>query len=155
MGSLVIGVPLIYQGPLFQSELKGVKHLLSREKTIFKAFYEVWTESWPERDKDAVNELDGVLNVVRFDKRKELLLAIRLLSYGPACFFLTGYLSPWNDPSKVKDVLNRWQVSQSVVERKLYFGFSSFFAAAYYNGSDTWKLTGYPGPPEVEKGSAL
>lgn len=114
-----------------------------------------WCDSWPKREVNLEEELLGVLKVIRFDKRAELLTAVKLLSFGPACYFLTGSFNPWKTKEGVSQVLKRWQNSSAEAERKLYMAFSGIFGAVFYNSSDMWSVVGYPGPPEVEKGSAL
>lgn len=154
-GAFLVGVPLIYQSPLFDDSPLQLKELPHQEKSILLALLQSWCKGWPERDVKIEKEILGVLNVVRFDKRADLLLAIKLLSFGPTCYFLTGFFNPWRNPDEVTAILKRWEKSQSETERKLYMAFSSIFAAVFYNSSDTWAVVGYPGPPDIVKGSAL
>ncbi len=158
IGPLVLGVPLLYQSPLFQNSVPDLRHLKDKEAKVFEALLNAWTEDWPSSNLDSsqrLKALDAVLEVVRPDKRAELLLAIKLLAFAPSCFFLTGSINPWASSSETKKVLDLWKTSSQEIPRKLYLGFSSLFAATYYGGQDSWAGVGYPGPPEVIKGSAL
>jgi hypothetical protein len=158
IGPVALGIPMLYQSPLFQGPVKGLEHLKEKEAEIFSSLFMGWSEGWPtleSNDSSSLAAIDEVLAVVRSDKRAELLLAIKLLAFGPSCFFLTDYFSPWSRPMEVKKILENWKSSQQVVPKKLYMGFSSLFAAAYYGNKKSWAGVGYPGPPEVIKGSAL
>jgi hypothetical protein len=153
---LGISIPLLYQSPLFQNAVPGQRFLKDKELNVLQAFLKAWTHNWPEQKSEKLLEnLDGVLSVVREDKRDELLLALKLLSFGPACYFLTGSFSPWNSLEMTKKVLEKWQYSQDEIPRKLYMSFSSLFGATYYSTSETWAVLGYPGTPDYEPGSAL
>jgi hypothetical protein len=158
-GSLVIlsSIPLLYWSPIFQQSVPTHDYLKSKELTVTRSLLKVWTNEWPlfvnfKNDELYQTELElglnGVLSVVRSDKRDELILLLKLLSYGPSCFFLTGHFSPWSDPAKVSQILSSWRVSSNLVEKKVYMAFSSLFAASYYGNKLSWSAIGYPGPPD-------
>lgn len=157
-GTLLSGIPLLYWSPLFQNEQPGQDYIGDREFRVFKGLVQAWTDSWPElgidtveNKKDYFKNFNEVLKVVRADKRQELLLAIKLLSYPPACFFLTGHLSPWDNKELCLGILSKWQESQKSVPKKLYMAFSSLFAAPLYSDKRCWEIVGYPGPPEIDR----
>lgn len=147
------GIPLLYLSPLFQTGVNNQDFLKNKEFTVINGLLKAWTKTWPrfgERESyhnELEAGLNGVLKAVREDKRDELILLLKLLSYGPTCFFLTGHLSPWADSQKVHDILVRWQHSTKAVEKKVYMAFSSLFAASYYGNPSSWNSAKYPGPP--------
>ncbi len=161
-GSLAIlsSIPLLYWSPIFQQTVPTHDYLKSKELMVMRSLLQAWTNEWPffvkpvkpikaeSYQAELELGLNGVLSVLRPDKRDELILLLKLLSYGPSCFFLTGHFSPWSDPEKVTQILSRWRVSSKLVEKKVYMAFSSLFAASYYGNKLSWSVIGYPGPPD-------
>jgi hypothetical protein len=157
-GTVLSGIPLLYWSPLFQEQLDHQRYLGEMEFTVVEGLVEAWCDSWPQLPGDVPRKrmayfknLDEVLNVIREDLRQELRMALKLLSYPPACFFLTSYFNPWSDVSKCQKILNKWQFSQNAIHKKLYFSFTSLFAAPFYSDSRSWQFIGYPGPPEISR----
>lgn len=159
LGATVLsGIPLLYWSPLFQEEVPGQDFLEDKELSVIKGFVGAWCEGWPSLPGDTeknpqsyFKNLNEVLGVIRDDLRQELRMALKLLSYPPACFFLTGYFFPWKDPKACVEILRKWQDSQNEIHKKLYFSFSSLFAAPLYSDSRSWQFIGYPGPPEISR----
>ena len=119
-----------------------------KEETIWKGIYFGWTEGWTPTQAHPIKAIDSVLSVIREDKLNDLELALKLLSISPLCYFLTGYFSPWNDLSKVQNVLKRWSQTESSLEKTLYGAFSAIINSAFYGDPLSWAEINYPGPPE-------
>ncbi len=134
------GIGVIFSQVLSPSDLK-----------IWSAVYSCATKDWSPSQKKPIAAINGVLSLIREDKRSELNLALKLLGIAPICYFLTGYFTPWDDSQKVEKVLERWRLSSNDSEKKLYSAFVSIINSAYYSQQSSWKAIGYPGPPEYSR----
>lgn len=155
--SVGVGLPLLSISPLFFNGETHHRFLRTRELLLLDGLLKVWSEGWPTLSKEPLEKdltagLDEVLKVVRRDKRSDLLMALRLLTYGPSCYFLTGYFDPWSNPEKIKDVLKRWSQTTHPTESAIFCALSALVSASYYTRKETWSGIGYPGPPEIARG---
>ena len=149
-------LPLLSLSPLLFNSQGNLKNIFEREERVIAALLKNWTIGWPpltERplENDLIKVFDQVIELIRKDKRADLLFALKLLSYGPSCFFLTGKFNPWEDTSDTEIVVKRWANSEKEIESTLYMAFTALFSASYYSQKQTWTSIGYPGPPEVDR----
>jgi hypothetical protein len=152
-----VGLPILALSPLLINSGTQHQFIKAKELIILDGLLREWTYSWPmlskePLEKDLMENFDDVLKVVRSDKRADLLMALKMLTYGPSCYFLTGYLSPWQDPDQIKKIIKRWSETEDEVEGALFHAFSTLISAAYYSHPNSGQKTGYPGPPEIAKG---
>lgn len=151
-----VGVPLLGLSPLLFNST-ALTYLHERERKVLQSLIKTWSEGWhpslsqEELSIKLVKGVDQVLEVVRKDLRADLLLALKLLSYAPSCFFLTGHLSPWDSPEDVKGIIHRWERANSGPEGTLFLAFSGLISAAFYADPINQKRIGYEGPPLVDR----
>lgn len=153
-----VGLPILSLSPLFINSKTQHRFIKAKELLVLDGLLKGWGKDWPSLsqnplEKDLADGLDEVLKVVRSDKRSDFLMALKLLTYGPSCYFLTGYFSPWKKPRDVQKVLERWASTENPVEGAIFHALSSLVGAAYYCHPNAGKGIGYPGPPEIDRGA--
>lgn len=151
-----LSLPLLSLSPLLFNSQGNFKNIFEREERVIAALLKSWTTGWPPLtegplENDLIKIFDEVIELIRKDKRTDLLFALKLLSYGPSCFFLTGNFNPWGDTSDTEIVIKRWAKSEKEIESTLYMAFTALFSASYYSQKQTGVSIGYPGPPEVDR----
>ncbi len=82
--------------------------------------------------------------------RKEVNDLFTLLSIKPACALL-GYGGDWQDAdvSKVAQFLYDLRDSTIGMKQQAYFALHDMVLGSFYSDPQTWKPTGYPGPPKL------
>ncbi len=84
--------------------------------------------------------------------RRELRQLFDLLANRWGRLLFTGLWSQWSQVSPVdmSRVLERWRNSALDLLQVAYQGLHELVFASFYAAPENWRLTGYPGPPELE-----
>lgn len=118
-----------------------------KEEVVWQALYRSWTEGWTPKSSSPLKDIEAVLEHIREDKRADLSLAFKLLTFAPTCFYLTGYFFPWKDPYKVSKIIQKWQFSERSEQKKIYCGVAAIINSSFYGRVESYQDIGYPGAP--------
>ena len=83
--------------------------------------------------------------------QNDLKMLVKLLSYRPTCFALTGYWRNWVEIKKeeVDSILNSWSESSLAIRRTAYEGLRDLIFASWYGDTASWSSIHYPGVPQL------
>ncbi len=81
----------------------------------------------------------------------ELSQLLSLLASAPGRLAMAGLATPWATASvsDIQQALQGMRISSLAIRQQAYAALHDITAGAYFSGSTTWSLLGYPGPLNV------
>jgi len=87
--------------------------------------------------------------------QEELAQMFSLLAFPPTRLAMTGIFSSWREAKagEIAAFLEAWRRSRFELKRAGYRALAQLIQGAWYDNPLAWKVTGYPGPPDLAAGA--